>query len=338
MKAIIQEKYGLPDAVLTLQEVATPVIKDDEVLVRVRAASVNADVWHAVTGLPYYVRLIGAGILSPKDRIPGTDLAGEVQSVGRLVTQFEPGDEVFGECDRRFVLRGGAYAEYAAVPHDTIVRKPAGITFEQAAAVPSAGLLALGNLGVARQIKPGHRVLINGAGGNVGSIAIQILKAKGMHVTGVDKTTKLELMRCAGADQVVDYTGEDRTRRAERYDFILDVASTLSVDEWKRMLAPTGIYWRLGHDHFGKRGGRIFGSGFLGIFGLIARSPFDRQLPKLKFSGLPTKKDCMTTLKQLIDEGKLTPMVDRAFPLSEASHALRRLEEGRNVGTIVITP
>ena len=337
MKAIVQDRYGAPDDVLQLREIDRPGVGDDEVLVRVRAASVHADVWHVVTGRPYVLRLMGAGLQKPKNPVPGTDLAGVVESVGKDVTRFGPGDEVFGESHRRLQwVNGGAFAEYASAPQDALAIKPAGVSFEQAAAVPTSGFIALQNLQSGARIQPGQSVLINGAGGGVGAIAVQIAKAYGARVSGVDGTEKLEMVRLLGADQVIDYTQEDFTQRGERYDLILDVASTLSLSDCKRALTPTGVYVLIGHDHYGKATGRMFGS-LPRFLKLVALSPFVRQLPALNFS-IPKKKDVMAVLKELLEAGKLTPVIDRTYPLSEVREAMRHLQVGQARGKIIITP
>lgn len=226
--------HGSPDDVLQLREIDTPVVGDGEVLVRVRAASVHPDVWHVVTGRPYVLRLMGAGLLKPKNPVPGTDVAGFVELVGKDVTRFAPGDEVFGETFLELQWRnGGAFAEYAFIPQDALALKPIGITFEQAAAVPTSGFIALLNLQNGGLLQPGQSVLINGAGGGVGSIAVQLAKVYGARVTGVDSTEKMEMLRSLGADHVIDYTQEDFTHRGERYDLIFDVASNLSLSACK---------------------------------------------------------------------------------------------------------
>jgi NADPH:quinone reductase-like Zn-dependent oxidoreductase len=337
MKAIVQDKYGSPDVVLQLREIDRPVVGDDEVLVRVRAASVHPDVWHVVTGRPYVLRLMGAGVSKPKSPVPGTDVAGVVESVGKDVTRFGPGDEVFG--DTRIELQwrnGGAFAEYVSVPQDALALKPNGITFEQAAAVPTSGFIALLNLENGRLIQPGQSVLVNGAGGGVGTIAVQLAKAYGARVTGVDNTEKMEMVRSLGADHVIDYTQEDFTQRGERYDLVFDVASNLSLSACKRALTPTGIYVLIGHDHFGNAAGRVFGS-LPRILKHVALSPFVSQLPDLSFS-ISSKKDIMVVLKEFLEEGKLTPVVDRTYPLSEVPEAMRYLQGGRARGKIIITP
>ncbi len=334
MKAIVQDRYGSPD-VLELREIDKPVVEDDEVLVRVRATSVHPDIWHVVAGRPYIIRLMGLGVLKPKSGVPGTDVAGLVESVGKNVTQFQPGDEVFGEIVGGIQWKhGGAYAEYVSVPEDELALKPTNLTFEQAAAVPTSGLIALRNLRDGGPVRSGQRVLINGAGGNVGSFAVQIAKAYGAEVTGVDCTEKMELMRSTGADQVIDYTQEDFTSGSKRYDIILDVASNLSLSDCRRVLTPDGTYVLIGHDHFGNARGPWLGS-MPRFFGQLALSPFVSYLPSLNFS---KSKSLMATLKEFMEAGKMTPVIDKTFPLSEAAGALRYLQDGHARGRVVITP
>jgi NADPH:quinone reductase-like Zn-dependent oxidoreductase len=337
MRAIIQDRYGAPDEVLHLREIDTPTPGPDEVLVRVRAASVHADVWHVVTGSPRVLRLMGAGLRKPEQPVPGIDMAGIVESVGRDVIGFAPGDAVFGETHRKMQwVNGGAYADYVSVPHDVLVRKPEGITFEQAASVPTAGMIAINNLRDRLWSRAGQRVVINGAAGGVGSIAIQMARANGAHVVGVDHTGKLNFMRSLGADEVVDYTREDFTQRSERYDLIVDVASTLSLSACRRVLEPDGAYVIIGHDHYGKNGRRTFGS-LPHIFGLMARAPFDRHLPRPGFETM-NKREAMEILSELLETGKLIPVVARTFPLTEVPAALRYLQEGSLCGRIVVVP
>lgn len=337
MKAIVQDRYGPPDDVLQLREIDKPVIGDDEVLVRVRAASVHPDVWHAVTGRPYVLRLMGAGVFRPKNPVPGTDVAGLVESVGKDVTRFGPGDEVFGETYTELQWRnGGAFAEYVSVPQDALAPKPSGIAFEQAAAVPNSGFIALHNLQGGGRIQPGQSVLINGAGGGVGSIAVQLAKAYGARVTGVDSTGKMEMVRSLGADHVIDYTQEDFIQRDERYDLIFDVASNLSLTACKRALTSNGIYIFIGHDHFGDAAGRVFGS-LPRALKLMALSPFVSQLPG-PGSSTPSKRDVVAVLEELLAAGKLTPVIDRTYPLKEVPEAMRSLQAGRACGKIIITP
>ncbi|MAG35740.1 MAG: NAD(P)-dependent alcohol dehydrogenase [Dehalococcoidia bacterium] len=336
MKAMVQYRYGIPAEVLELREIAKPVVKDDEVLVRVRAASLHPDVWHVVSGRPYALRLMGAGLRRPKHSVPGTDVAGHVEAVGQHVTQFQQGDAVFGESTKGHQwTNGGAYAEYVAVPRESLALKPAGITFEQAATVPTSGFIALSGLRHEGQVQPGQRVLINGAGGGVGALAVQLAKAYGAAVTGVDSTGKLDLIRSLGADHVIDYTQEDFTQRGERYDLILDVPGNHSFSQCRRALTPEGTYVLIGHDHFGAAGGRWLGS-LPRVFKLTVMSAFVSQLPALSFS-VPSKQDAMAVLSEFLDAGKITPVVARTFPLKELPTAIRYLEEGHAQGKIVIT-
>jgi len=335
MKAIVHNKYGSPD-VLELLEIDKPVAKDDEVLVRVHAASVHPDVWHVVTGLPYVLRLMGSGVLAPKDRIPGTDMAGKVESIGKKVTQFRPGDEVFGETHLALQWRnGGAFAEYVVAPEDALALKPRNVSFEQAAAVPASGFIALQALRHEGQLEAGQKVLINGAGGGVGSIALQLAKAYGAHVTGVDDTEKLDMLRALGADEVIDYTRDDFTRRAERYDLIVDIPGNHSFADCRRALTPYGKYVLVGHDHFGKLGHRVLGS-LPRFLKLMAMSLFVHQLPKMRLP-LPTKKASIAVLKQFLEAGTLTPVIDRTYALAQVPEAIRYLREGRARGKIVVT-
>ncbi|GAA4728921.1 NAD(P)-dependent alcohol dehydrogenase [Phytohabitans rumicis] len=334
MRAVIQDRYGAPDA-LRVDDVETPVPRDDEVLVQVRAASVHPDVWHVVTGRPAALRLMGSGLLRPQCRVPGTDLAGVVAAVGARVTGFRPGDEVFGDSLRGFSWRnGGAYAEYAAAPEDGLAHKPANVTFEQAAAVPTTGYIALLNLPAGR-LRPGQRVLVNGAAGGVGAIVVQILRSHGAHVTGVEHTRKLDLLRSLGADAVVDYTTDDFTRGDQRYDLIVDIPGNHPYAAVRRALAPDGTYVLIGHDHFGQVGRRWLGS--LPRFGGLAlRSLFAPQLRK----GEPAsrrKKEAMAALRGYLESGALTPVIDRAYPLAEAGEAIRHLAEDEPLGRVVLT-
>ena len=336
MKAIVQGGYGPPADVLKLGDVDEPVVQDDEVLVRVHAASVHPDVWHVVRGLPYVLRLMGAGLLKPKKRIPGTDVAGRVESVGRDVTHFRAGDEVFGETIEGYQwTNGGAFAERVSVPEDALAPKPANVTFEQAASVPTSGLIALHNLPNEGLLRSGRSVLINGAGGGVGALAVQIAKAYGATVTGVDSSDKLEMIRSLGADRVIDYAREDFTRSGERYDLIFDIPGNRPFAECRGDLTPGGKYVLIGHDRFGKGAGRWFGS-VPRVLKLAVLSPFVSQLPSLGFA-MPNKKDSMALLKDLLEAGKLTPVIDRTYPLTQVPEAIRYLEEGHARGKVVIT-
>ncbi|CAN5600353.1 NAD(P)-dependent alcohol dehydrogenase [soil metagenome] len=336
MKAIVQDKYGSPADALELKEIDEPVVEDDEVLVRVHAASVHPDVWHVVRGRPYVLRLMGSGLLRPKNRVPGTDVAGYVESVGKNVTRLQPGDEVFGESVRGYQWHnGGAFAEYVSVPQNALAHKPENITFEQAAAVPTSGLIVLMNIPNEGLLRPGRSVLVNGAGGGVGAIAVQVAKARGANVTGVDHTKKLDLVRSLGADQVIDYTQEDFTQRGERYDLIFDIPGNHPFSDCRRALNPNGKYVLIGHDQYGNAAGRWLGS-IPRVLKLVALSPFVSQLPTPNFS-MPNKKDSMAVLKELLEAGKLTPVIDRTYPLSEVSEAIRYLEAGHAQGKVVIT-
>ena len=335
MKAIVQDAYGSPD-VLELRDIDKPLVEDDEVLVRVRAASVHPDVWHVLTGLPYVLRVMGAGLRKPKNPVPGTDLAGVVESVGKNVTRFRPGDDVFGETFKGMQwINGGAYAEYATAPEDALALKPANVTFEQAAAVPTSALIALPSLRAGGEIRAGQKVLVNGAGGGVGAVAVQLAKAFGADVTGVDCTSKLDMVRSIGADHVIDFTQEDFTRRDERYDLIFDIPGNHSLSACRRALEPTGTYVLIGHDNYGKGMRRWVGL-LPRMFKLMAMSRFVSQLPDVG-RPMPSKQESMALLKELLECGKLTPHIDRTYPLSEVPEAIRYLQEGHAKGKVVIT-
>ncbi len=335
MRAIVQDGYGGVDQ-LSLAEIARPEPAEDEVLIRVRAASVHPDVWHVVTGRPTVLRLMGAGVRRPKDRVPGTDLAGVVESVGASVTRFRPGDEVFGETIRGIQWRnGGAFAEYATAPEEGVALKPSGTSFEEAAAVPTAGLIALHNLPQHR-VQPGDRVLVNGAAGGVGAIAVQLAKAYGAHVTGVDHSRKLELVRSLGADRVIDYTRDDYTRGGERWDLIFDVPGNHSFAETRPALESGGAYVLIGHDAYGAAGHHWVGSIPL-MLGLMVRSAVVPELRGGPSFTPPDKHESMTTLTGLLETGELKIVVDRTFPLSQTSEALQYLASGQPVGRVVIS-
>ena len=335
MKAIIQEAYGSPD-VLELRDIERPVVEDDEVLVRVRAASVHPDVWHVLTGLPYILRIMGAGLRKPKNPVPGTDVSGLVESVGNKVTRFQPGDEVFGETIRGYQWsNGGAYAEYATAPEFALALKPPNVTFEQAAAVPTSALIALPAFRGRKKIQPGQKALVNGAGGGVGAIAVQLAKAFGAEVTGVDGTDKLDMVRSIGADHVIDYTEEDFTRRGEQYDLIFDVPGNHSLSECRRALTRGGSYVLIGHDNYGKGMRRWVGL-LPRMIKLMAMSAFVSQLRDMGFS-TPDKKNSMDLLRELLESGKLAPRIDKTYSLSEVPHAIRYLQEGRAKGKVVIS-
>jgi NADPH:quinone reductase-like Zn-dependent oxidoreductase len=334
MKAIVQTKYGSSD-VLELREVDRPAVRDDQMLVRVRAASVHADVWHVMRGVPYVLRIMGAGLRAPKDLIPGTDLAGIVESVGRNVTRFRPGDEVFGQSLVANLWRhGGAFAEYASVSEARFERKPTGLTFEEAAAVPTSGSLGVQAVRDEGRVQAGQEVLINGAGGAVGTFAVQLAKAYGSRVTGVDAAEKLDTVRSVGADRAVDYALEDFTRSGERYDVILDIAGNHTWPEVRRALTSEGTYVLIGHDQYGASGHRWFGS--LGRFAkLMVMAPFVNQLHP--FRAVKDPGDRLVVLKELIEAGKVTPVIDKTFPLSRVPDAIRYLESGQARGKLVVT-
>jgi len=322
MKAIVRERYGSPD-VLELREIEKPVLDDDSVLVRVRAASLNAYDWHMMRGSPYLVRLV-AGLRRPKSSAMGQDLAGVVEAVGKNVTEFKPGDEVFGQ-------RTGALAEYVrGGPKSALVRKPAGLTFEQAAAVPMAATTALQGLRDAGQIKSGQRVLINGASGGVGTFAVQIAKAFGAHVTAVCSTMKVDAARSLGADEVIDYTREDFTRRGERYDLILDVAATGPLSARLRMLEPNGTLVGVGSGE-----GYGMASLLVGLLETAVRSRIGKQ--RIPFFLAKSSKEDLIVMKNLIESVKVKPVIDRTYPFSETAEAIRYLEEGHARGKVVIT-
>lgn len=339
MKAVVHDRYGSPDEVLQVREIAMPVVGDTDVLVRVRAASAHADVWHVVTGLPYVLRVMGNGVRRPKLQVPGTDLAGVVEAVGRSVTRFTPGDAVFGESVSFGWKNGGTFAEFASVPEAFLALKPGNVTFEQAAAVPTSGYIALTNVRGSGPLA-GRRVLINGAGGCVGTLATQIAKADGAHVTAIDRAEKLPMLLSLGADRVIDYETEDVLRSGDRYDLILDVASTWWSDVCAHLLTPTGTYMPIGHAHFGKAtgrmGGRIMGS-LPAFIGLMLRALADSEKRK-NFKRMPSKGDAAATFAALLASGQLTPIVAQTFPLAEVCTAMRCIEDARIPGRIIITP
>ena len=321
MKAIVQDRYGSPD-VLELRDVDKPAVGDREVLVRVHAAGVSPGVWHLMAGVPYVMRM-GFGLRKPKARL-GMDLAGQVEAVGKDVTQFQPGDDVFGTGD-------GAFAEYARAREDRLVSQPANLTFEQAAAVPDSACTALRGLRDAGKVEREQKVLIIGAAGGIGTFAVQIAKAFGAEVTGVCSTTKTDLVRSIGADHTIDYTQEDFADNGPRYDVILDTAGRRSVSHLRRALAPQGTLVLIG----GEGAGRWFG-GIDRQLRAVALSAFVRQKLRAPVYLQHAKED-LQVLKELIEAGKVTPVIDRTYPLSDAPEAVRQWEEGHARGKIVIT-
>jgi NADPH:quinone reductase-like Zn-dependent oxidoreductase len=322
MKAMTHDRYGSAD-VLALADVSKPVAGDGDVLIRVHAAGVGPDVWHVMTGRPYMIRVMGYGLRKPKARVPGWDVAGIVDAVGKDVTQFQPGDEVFGFCR-------GAFAEYACARADRVAPKPANLSFEQAAGIPVSGTTALRGLRDAGGIQAGQAVLIIGASGGVGTFAVQLAKAFEAHVTGVCSTTKADLVRSIGADHVVDYTREDFADGTQRYDLILDTAGRRSLSHLRRALTPQGTLVIVG----GEGGGRWIG-GFQRSLLAILLSRFVGQ----RLRGLTTgeRQEDLLFLKDVIEAGKLTPVISRTFPLDEAAKTLGDADEGHGRGKDVIT-
>ena len=320
MKAIVQDRYGNPEAVLGLQEIAKPAVKDGEALVRVHAASIHVGDWLVVTGVPYIAR---PAYGKPKGRVPGTDIAGTVEAVGNGVTGLRPGDEVFGWCT-------GAFAEYASAPADHFVPKPTSLTFEQAAAVGVSASTALQLLRDQGKIKPGQKVLINGASGGIGTFAVQIAKTFGAEVTGVCSTRNVEMVRSIGADHVIDYTREDFTRNGHRFDFILDNVANHSLSDTRRVLTPSGKL----QSNNGTSGGRWFGT-----IGTVLKSAtvsmFERRQlgPAIKFAN----RADLLVLKELIEAGKITPVIDATYALTDTGKALAHVGEGHARGTVVIS-
>jgi NADPH:quinone reductase-like Zn-dependent oxidoreductase len=322
MKAIVRDTYGSADT-LELRDVDKPEIGDDEALVRVHAAGLDQGVWHVVTGLPYPIRLAGYGLRAPKTPVIGADVAGVVESVGNGVTKFRPGDEVFG-------IGKGTFAEYARAPESKLARKPANLTFEQAAAVAVSGLPALQGLRDHGRVEPGQKVLIVGASGGVGTYAVQLAKVFGAEVTAVCSTTKVEIVRSIGADHVIDYTRDDFAAGEQRYDLILDIGGTSSLSRLRRALTPKGTLVIAG----GETDGRWLGGSDRQVRALLL-SPFVGQ--KLGTFVSKENNQDMIVLKELIESGKVTPVIDRTYPLSEVPEAIRYLRNGHARGKVVIT-
>jgi NADPH:quinone reductase-like Zn-dependent oxidoreductase len=319
MKAIVQDAYGSAD-VLRLGEIERPDVADHEVLLRVVAADVDRGAWHLMTGVPYVMRM-GTGLRAPKAPVPGSNVAGRVEIVGKGVTRFHPGDEVYGTCK-------GAFAEYACAREDRLAPKPAHLRFEQAAVVPHGGFAALQALRDHGKVQPGQKVLIVGASGAVGSVAVQLAKAFGAEVTGVCSTAKVEMVRALGADHVIDYTHDDFAEGAH-YDLILDVGGNAPLSRIRRALARTGTLVIVG----GEGGGRWTGMGRQIRAQML--SPFVRQ--KLgTFIAKQNAKDLLV-LNELLESGKVTPIIDRIYALSDAPDAVRYLESGQARGRIVVT-
>jgi NADPH:quinone reductase-like Zn-dependent oxidoreductase len=324
MKAIVQGRYGGPD-VLEFRDIDQPVPKDNELLVQVRAAGLHRGDWHIMTGLPYMIRLVvpTLGLRKPKVPVLGMDVAGRVEAVGAQVTRFQPGDAVFGWCD-------GSFAEYACANEDQFAAKPAALSFEEAAVVPISGFAALQGVRDVGEVQAGQKVLVIGAAGAVGWFAVQLAKAFGAQVTGVASTSQLELVRSIGADEVVDYTKEDVTDGTRRWDLIIDTAGRRSLSQLRRALTPKGTLVIVG----GEGGGRWMG-GFLRNL----RAPLVSRFVGQRLRMLASKENLedLQTLRELIEAGKLTPLIGRTYPLGEAPEAMRALEAGNTRGKIVIT-
>ncbi|MFD6915729.1 NAD(P)-dependent alcohol dehydrogenase [Streptomyces virginiae] len=320
MKAIVQDVYGPPE-VLRMEEMERPVPRRREVLVRVRAAGVDQGVWHLMAGLPYAVRAV-SGLRTPRSRVRGMDVAGVVEAVGPDVTRFRPGDEVYGNCS-------GSFAEYACAKEGSLAPKPAGLSFEQAAAVPVSACTALGAVRDSGQVKAGQRVLVLGASGGVGSFAVQVAKAYGAHVTGVCSTTKTDLVRSLGADEVLDYTRQDPVDGTHRYDVILDIAGNRPISRLRRALTPRGTLAIVG----GEGGGNWIG-GNQRQLGAMLLTPFVGH--RLRAHGTLVRSRDLEALTELIEAGSVTPAVDRIYPLTEVPDAIRYLRDGQVRGKVAI--
>ena len=323
MKAIVQDRYGSAD-VLEFRDIEEPVVGKDEVLVRVRASGCGPDVWHIMTGQPYFARLM-LGFRRPKVGVRGWDVAGTVEAVGSSVEGFRPGDEVMG------LASGGSFAELAMAPADKLVHKPGRLTFEEAAAVPISGVTALRAIREVGKVHPGQTVLVIGAAGGVGSLTVQVAKAFGAGVTGVCSTSKVDLVRSIGADEVIDYTRQDFTDGSALWDLIVDTAGRRPLSRLRRAVAPKGTLVSVGGDG----GGRWTGGFFRGVL----RAPLLSLFVGQRLVGLATKerKEDLLALAELIEAGKVTPVIDRTYPLIEAPEAIRYLERGHPRGKVVIT-
>jgi len=316
MRAVVFEKYGPPE-MLSLREIETPVPRADGILVRICTASVNPQDWHCLRGTPFLARLLVGGLLKPGHQILGTDFAGVVEAVGAEVTRFKPGDEVFA-----MNFKHGAFAEYIVFPESKVIAtKPAGLSFEEAAAVPMAGVMALMGLRDQAKVKVGDRVLINGASGGIGTYAVQIAKTMGANVTGVCSTRNLELVQSLGAERVIDYTQEDFTQGEGCYDAIFDVVAKRSFAECQRALMPKGIYVTT-----------HFSPGLLLQSVWVAMTRGKRLKPMLQ----PPKPADLTVLRELIEAGKVRSVIDRRYPLAEVPDAIAYVEQGHARGKVVI--
>lgn len=319
MQAIVYTEYGLPE-VLRLQEVVKPVPTDDEVLIQIQAVSVNGSDRENLIGSPLYARI--GGLRKPRHQILGSDIAGRVEMVGRNIRDFYGGDEVFGEIPGYH----GGFAEYVCMPETTLARKPAGITFEQAAAIPQAGVIALRGICTKGQVQPGQKVLINGAGGSAGVFAVQLAKLCGAEVTGVDHSAKLDFVRSLGADHVIDYASEDFTKTGRQYDLILDLIAHRSMFAYARALRPNGTYFCVG--------GAVTVLLQIALLGPLLKLATGKNLRVL---AVPQNRDDLVAITELCEAGKIIPVIDRHYSLQEVPEALRYVGEGRHKGKIVIT-
>ena len=319
MKAVVYARYGPPE-VLRLDDIERPCPSDDQVLIKVRAVSVNASDWETLRGKPLYARI--GGPVRPRFPILGSDIAGRVEAIGPAVTRFRPGDEVFGD---NLALMGG-FAEYVCAREKALAPKPAGMSFEEAAAIPQAGVIALQGIRRKGRVQPGQKVLVNGAGGGAGMFAVQLAKLAGAHVTGVDNAGKLDFVRSLGADQVVDYTRTDFTRTGEQYDLVLDLAAHRSAFDYRRALAANGRYLYVG------------GSVPTLLQVLLVGPLIGRKAgKKIRLLAVQPNPQDLVTVAELCQAGTIMPVIDRRFSLSEVPHALRHLGEGRAKGKLVIT-
>jgi NADPH:quinone reductase-like Zn-dependent oxidoreductase len=318
MKAILYNRYGPPE-VLHLSEVEKPVPKDDEVLIQVQAVSINGADREGLAGRPLYARI--AGLFRPGNPILGSDIAGIVEAAGSEITEYQPGDEVFGEIPGYH----GGFAEYACAPERTLMRKPAGLSFEQAAAIPQAGTIALRGIRTEGRVQPGQHALINGAGGSTGSFAVQLAKLAGAEVTGVENTGKLDFVRSLGADQVIDYTRQDFTKSGKQYDLILDVMAHRPANAYSRALKPGGMYLAVG-------------GSVRTILQLVLFGPrIERSTGKhVRLLMVPQNREDLMAITELIVAGQVRPVIDRVYPLSEVAEAMRYVVDGGAKGKVVI--
>jgi NADPH:quinone reductase-like Zn-dependent oxidoreductase len=318
MKAIVYTEYGSPD-VLQLKEVAKPAPADNEVLVKIQAVSINGSDRESLIGKPLYARF--GGLRKPGNPILGSDIAGRIEIAGKNTSEFQPGDEVFGEIPGYH----GGFAEYACVPEKNLIRKPASLTFEQAAALPQGGVIALRGIRDQGQVQPGQKVLINGAGGSAGVFAVQLAKLHGAEVTGVDNAGKLDFLRSLGADHVIDYTREDFTKNGKQYDLILDVIAYRSVFAYRRALKPNGTYF-------------VAGGSVATLFQILFLGPWIKRTTSknIRILMVPQNRNDLAAITQLCETGKIVPVIDRRYPLVEVPEAMRYVGEGHAKGKVVI--